>query len=575
MNWLMNLVVLLVSVSVWAQTVPPQPPDSVPNVIAATSSEWRVTKPTWTVQDEQNFGTFIASIGTTVERRECQTVAECLSGSGNPYASSDPASLRRYADCADLPYYLRSYFAWKNGLPMSVESSVNSRAVEGNDKDIRYTPFGNYVTDRYDILSHASAKNLSMWEQLEEIFLKSRYPNAVDLLNSTITDITSSASYRMMGSEDGKLFTDFYPVKLDREGIRPGTVIYDPNGHVTIIYKVTDDGQIFYIDSHPDNTMTSGMYNQKFERSNPYQGAGFKNFRPLTLINAKQDSNGAFVGGRIIGAKNTELSSYSLEQFYGTNPDAGGVWQKGQFLYNGNPMPYYDYLRLKMASGTLRIDPILDMRQSLTDLCGILQDRVVAINLALASGVQNKEHPLRLPMNIYGADGEWEDYASPARDARLKVSYMALLTQAQSLLQRYKVGDPAIVYSGANLAKDLLSTYQSEARACQFSYTNSSGRPVTLDLDQARLRVFSLSFDPYHCAELRWGASDPQELASCPDNANKQAWYAQERWLRYQYERRFDVRMDFSLDELTGPKPGAGIAAPPDVDIVKFLSSQN
>lgn len=576
MKWLLGLVLLSLSGQVSAQSFGrfPGPEPGPGQGFDLASSEWRITKSTWTEQDERNFGDFISRLGHAVERRECEMVDTCLRSTANPYAGTDPASLRLYADCADLPYYLRSYFAWKNGLPMSVESSVSPRKIEGNTGDVRYTPFGNYVSGRYDILARSSAGRASIWDSFFGTPFRTNYPNAVSLLNSTITDVTFTGSFRMMGVEDGNLFTDFYPVKLDRESIRPGTVIYDPNGHVTIIYKVTDDGRIFYIDSHPDNTLTSGMYNQKFVRSNPYQGAGFKNFRPIAVVNAKIDSNGAYVGGKIVAAKNTQLRSYSLEQFYGNSPDPAGVWQDGKFLYNGNAMPYYDYLRLKMASGILRIDPILDMRQYVADICSGLKDRVVAVSTALKSGVQNKEHPLRLPMNIYGSDGEWENYASPARDARLKVSFMELLTQSQSLIQRYKAGDPTIVYSGRNLALDLLKTYQVEARACQISYVNSSGRPVTMDLDQARQRIFDMSFDPYHCAELRWGARNPQELASCRDNDNKKAWYAQERWLRNQWERRYDVRMDFSLEELKGPMPGAGIATPPNVDIVKFLGSQ-
>ncbi|HWU42111.1 MAG TPA: hypothetical protein VN132_01695, partial [Bdellovibrio sp.] len=273
---------------------------------AQYSSEWRVTKTSWTEQDERNFGAFVTQIGEAVDRRECDMVDNCLRSSANPYAHTDPPELKLYADCADLPYFLRSYFAWKNQLPMSVESDVNARNVEGNTGDIRYTPFGNYVTSRFNIIARNSSGR-SDWEGFWDGIFKTRYPNAVSLLNSTITDLTSSASFRMIGQEDGALFTDFYPVRLDRYGIRPGTVIYDPNGHVTVVFKVSDSGRIYYIDSHPDNTLTSGMYNQKFERSNPYQGAGFKNFRPIALTNAKVDSNGAYVGGKIVGAKNNQL----------------------------------------------------------------------------------------------------------------------------------------------------------------------------------------------------------------------------------------------------------------------------
>lgn len=508
---------------------------------AQKSTRWNVTRTQWTSQDEVRFGEFVSRIGQAVARRECGTVSSCLRSSANPYAASDPASLRLFSDCADLPYFLRAYFAWKNGLPMSIQSNVSPRQ-SGDNSDVRYTRYGNYVTGRYDVPNGA---------------------DAVEHLNSIIINTTWSASFRLMGNEENGYFSDFYPVKLGRSGIRPGTVIYDPNGHVAMIYRVTDDGRIYYIDAHPDNSLTSGMYTPKFVRSFPYQGAGFKNFRPLALV-----------GGRIVGARNATLADYSLEQFYGNRPDPNGEWQKGQFIYRGTAYNYYEYLRLVMASGELKIDPVRDMRANMADICVSLRDRVQAVSAAIRAGIDKKDHPERLPQNIYGTDGEWEAYSSPARDARLKVSYMDILAQSKQMIQRWRAGDPGIVYSGTNLPSDLLKAYEQESRSCEFSYTTSSGGAVTLNAEDARRRLFDMSFDPYHCVELRWGAKTPQELSSCRDDANKREWYSRERWLRYQWERRYDARMDYSLGELTGPKPGAGIAAPPDVDVVTYLNSQ-
>ncbi|MNK38596.1 hypothetical protein D3C87_571890 [compost metagenome] len=526
------------------------------------NSSWRIVKPEWTSQDEAKFAAFLVSIGGAVERRECETVDGCLRSSANPYRNTDPANLRLFADCADLPYYLRAYFAWKNGLPFSFVSSVSIRPGDGDPgKDPRYSRFGNVAVKRYSVVSLARGSRVVM-------------PDAVTILNRTLINSTYTGTFRMIGDQDGSVFSDFYPVKLNRQGIRAGTVIYDPNGHVAIIYRVTEDGRVFYIDSHPDNTLTSGMYTPKFSRSFPYQGAGFKNFRPLSLQGAKRDSSGVYYGGKIVGAKNASLPQFSYEQFYGTNPDPAGDWKKGKFLFNGQPLAYFDYVRIKLASPGFRLDPLLDIKELTQDICVSVKDRVVAVNTAIKSGVANKEHPVRLPMNIYGSQGEWEDYASPARDARLKVSYMDLLAQAKQLLERWKARDPSLVYNGGNLAADLLNIYTTEARSCRIAYTNSDRRAVTLDVDQIRQRVFDLSFDPYHCVEYRWGASSAQELASCRDNDNKREWYAREVWLRNQWERRYDVRMDFSLEELTGPMPGAGIAQPPDVDIVRFLTSQ-
>ncbi|ASD63311.1 hypothetical protein [Bdellovibrio bacteriovorus] len=525
------------------------------------ATQWRVTQPAWTEYHEEQFGQFVARLGDAVEKRQCGKVNTCMLSTANMYYGTDPSGLKYYSDCADLPYYLRGYFAWKNGLPFSVTAEVKPSPLNTDKvKDVRYSSQGNMVTKRYDVLT----KN--------GIF-KNTYPNALEILNDVVPGLTYSATLRMSGSEDAELYTDFYPVKIDRQGIRPGTVIYDPNGHVAVVYKVTDDGRVFYIDAHPDNSLTMGMFTPKFVRSNPNQGAGFKKFRPLSLVDAKQDSSGAYAGGKIVAANNYQLRDYSLEQFYGTQPDSAG-WSKGKFLFRGQQVTYYDYIRLSLTEGEAHIDPLKDMAQLTDDICVSLKDRVAAVDAARTSGVAAKPHPERLPVNIFGTEGEWENYATPSRDARLKVAYMDLVTSTRANIEKYKKRDPSIRYNGGNLAQDLFNIYAQKAQACQFSYTTTSGKTVMMNLEAARQRLFAMSFDPYHCIELRWGARIPAELASCQDDANKRSWYEREQWLRNQWERRYDVRMDYSLNELTGPIQGVGIANPPDVDIVGYLKSQ-
>ncbi|HWU44266.1 MAG TPA: hypothetical protein VN132_12535, partial [Bdellovibrio sp.] len=258
---------------------------------AQKSPDWRITKLGWTEQDEAKFGDFVAGLGHAIATRKCGKVNQCMASKANLYYGTDPASLKPVSDCADFPYFLRSYFAWKNGLPMSYERYVTARPVPGNKGDLRYTLYGNVVVSRYDVIASFNAD--------EDV--TSHYPSAVDFLNGGLEKITWSANYRMMGLEDGDLFTDFYPAKISREAIRPGTVVYDPNGHVVIIYRVGDDGRLYYIDGHPDNTVSAGMFNAKFMRSIPEQGAGFKNFRPLFLQGATQDASGAYVGGAVVG----------------------------------------------------------------------------------------------------------------------------------------------------------------------------------------------------------------------------------------------------------------------------------
>ncbi|KYG63064.1 hypothetical protein AZI86_15200 [Bdellovibrio bacteriovorus] len=532
--------------------------------VHAQSTSWKITQPTWTESHERQFGEFVASIGMAVEKRNCGKVDDCLRSSANPYYKSDPAGLKYFADCADLPYYLRSYFAWKNGLPMSVISEVKAKPAPSADtnptNDVRYSSAGNYVTKRYDVLPRVTNGKVV-------------FQNALNILNNTIPDYTFSASYRMPGTNDESLSSDFYPAAISREAIRPGTVIYDPNGHVAIVYRVADDGRIFYIDAHPDNSLTRGMFTPKFVRSKPGQGAGFKNFRPLKMVNAKKDAAGNYYGGQLIASSNSEIPLYGTTQFYGSQPDPNGSWSKGKFVISGQNVNFYDYVRMKLMKGEVHIDPLSDMAQLTDDICVSLKDRVDAVEAARRNGIDKKPHPARLPENIYGTSGEWEDYSSPSRDARLKVAFQDLLSTTKSNIERYNQRDPAIKYNGGNLANDLLVVYAERAKACTFSYTTSAGRTVMMNLEAGRQRLWDMSFDPYHCIELRWGARVEGELASCQDDANKRAWYAAEKWLRYQSERKYDARMDYSLSELKGPLPSAGVASPEDIDIVGYLKS--
>src|SRR4029079_9076669 len=84
---------------------------------SAPAASWRVLRTAWTDQDERAFEEFIERI----DERDCRTVHECLtSAKSNPlYRASNPTGMFFNADCADLPYLLRAYFAWKNGLPFA------------------------------------------------------------------------------------------------------------------------------------------------------------------------------------------------------------------------------------------------------------------------------------------------------------------------------------------------------------------------------------------------------------------------------------------------------------------------
>lgn len=510
-----------------------------------TSSTYLVFRDSWSDADERGYSEFIAAIGNS----NCRTVDQCMKNPANPFARTDRPGTFFKADCADLPYFLRAYYAWKRGLPFSYISAVSPR---GSTRDIRYTASGNSIAARRDVLTGST--------------------NGLDLLVSLRNGI-SSAMFRLHPDMEG---TDLYPVRIDRKALRAGSVLYDPNGHLAVVYKVEDDGRILYIDAHPDNSLTRGTYGRKFVRASPGMGSGFKNWRPMRVEGGTRTADGVIVGGRVVLAKNAEIADYSTEQFFGNvaRPESDRQWASGAFMLEGQPADYYDYLRAKMGGGSLAYEPVQELRNMMRANCEDIKYRAEAVDLAIARGIQLKSQPPRLPPNIYGTEGEWEDFSTPSRDARLKTSFKEKRDQVQRFVEWHAAGDRRIQYTGGDLIGELLAAYDQEANACSITYMRSNGAPMTLGYDEIRRRMFLLSFDPYHCIERRWGATDPAELGSCRDDGYKAEWYAAEQNLRNQIERTYDARMDFGLAELKqGPGPGKGVAQPPDIDARGYLMS--
>jgi hypothetical protein len=522
---------------------------------------WKIAKTEWGASDEEGYSRYISQIGEGISKGLCATMSSCFKNPQvNPYAASDPTGLRHYADCADFPYFLRAYYAWRNQLPFGFVNGISPIQADGQViNDVRYSPFGNTVRSRFQIVVRKGS-------------IGAHYPNAIEIFNRTLPGTISSGTFRVSysGMDADKLFSDFYPVKITRDGVRPGTTIYDPNGHVVTVYKVTRDGRVYYIDAHPDLSLTAGLYNSRFMRSYPGQGAGFKNWRPLKLSGAEWNVRYGFIGGRITGAKDRDLPMYSTEQYYGTN--ANPNWRDAEYAFQGKPLAYFDWVRNRLADGPLVVNPVDDVKIMAQELCNGIQERSVAVQVAVTAGVHQKEHPFRLPNNIYGAAGEWETYATPARDARLKVAFKEIRTYVEEALAHYRSHDGKVDYRGANLAADMLAAYNQASNACRIKYTNSDGQPVVFNLDQARARIYDISFDPYHCPELRWGGQG-SELNSCHDDHTKRTWYEREKWLRFQHERNTDAYTGFTLDELTGPMPGAGVASGQDLDVIAFLKN--
>jgi hypothetical protein len=499
----------------------------------AQSAQWTVRKAAWSAADEKKFSEFVQTMGES----GCNSLDSCIkSRSANPfYYNKTPKNYRYMADCADLPFALRMYFSWMEGLPFDYVSEVTPAPGNGPSKDIRYTKNGNRPS------------------RVRSFTVGNTYNGPQEM--RTMTDAVSTAMYRM----HYQYVSDFYPMKLDLNNVRPGTVMYDPSGHAAMIYKIEKNGLVRMFDAHPDQSISHIIFSKKFSRSRVAHGAGFKNWRP-----------------ELSQAPTEDLPGFSTIEF------------AKSFELNGTELDYYDYVRAQMSGGNLNFDPVEEISDLMTELCNNIQERVGSVNTSLAAGLQNQSHPSRLPDNIYGTSGDWESYSTPSRDARLKTAFKELKDEAQRYLQMYQDGSSRVLYSprqsayskycdkdskkGCYLVASLLELYDgiSKSPTCHFEYTNSRGSRVGLSFEDVTARLFKLSFDPYHCVELRWGATGGNEGNTCPDGGDKRAWYDAEQGLRNQLERTYDAYMGYGREE-TRQKLGVGQA--PDVNLRSFLES--
>ena len=515
---------------------------------AARTSIYVIRYDRWSEIDEKEYGQFIAELGDS----GCATVNACLHDLRNPFRGTDPPGMAFASDCADLPYVLRFYYAWKRGLPFSYASEVEPR---GASSDMRYSFSGNRVTGRTEL----------------EGGVQSGYA-ILDVLR----DMVSSATYRIQPDLEEPFEPDLYSPAIDPKSIRPGTVIYDPNGHLATVWRVDADGRIHYLDAHPDFSVTRGFYDLRFVRAYPGMGAGFKNWRPQRLVGATKLPDGTYSGGHIELAANKEIPDFSDEQFYGNGPRPAedSAWREATFTLNKERLDYYDYVRAQMAGGTLLFDPLREVADMVDSNCADLHYRIQAVDLAIQTGLDKQPEPERLPPNIYGTEGDWETYSTPSRDARLKTAFKELRDTSERFIRMADHHDPKLAYRGKNLAADMLAVYDRHAAQCVITYRRSDGSQIAFGYEQARARLFDMSFDPYQCIERRWGAVSGNEFAPCPDNTMKTAWYEAERNLRNQIDRTYEVQMNYDLAELKTPGPGKGVPQPPDIDTRAYLLGQ-
>jgi hypothetical protein len=312
------------------------------------------------------------------------------------------------------------------------------------------------------------------------------------------------------------------------------------------------------MEAHPDFSISRSVYGAQFGQSTVHLGGGLKNWRPLRLEGARQGGDGTLIGGHIVFARNADIPDFSLVQYVGTEPNPDQDVRQARFFYDGIELGFYEYVRVSVSGGRMDYNPVYEVKATMRTLCNDLKDRAQYVNLAFSDGIAGKPHPSRLPANIYSSDSpEWESYATPARDARLRVAFAQFYSDLGGMIELWRQRDPRIAYDGTDLKADLEKAYAARAEACSIVYLNSDKQPVTLTFDDIVNRLFRLSFDPYQCIELRWGA-DGSERETCRDGRDSLRWYDEEQPLRNEMDR-------------ADGSPHSGSDATPPVDVKSLI----
>ena len=388
----------------------------------------------------------------------------------NHLGNDEDLRLPATPDCADLPYFLRSYFAWKIGLPVSY------RACDRGTSS-RPPHCGAPIVD--DRLAGGEAP-----------------ASTFNSLMRKIADTVHSGSARTDLSDEA---TDFYPVPLRRDSLWPGTVYADPYGHTLILVKwvpqtAGQSGLLLAADAQPDNSVARKRFwegNFLFAQLRS-AGPGFKAFRPLLAAN-----------DHLTLPRNTQLAVNSPTAPYS---DEQAALDPDEF-----------YARIEKILNPRGLTPERAYDAMLDALVEQLNTRVGAIE----NGNDWRQHhtqatiPMPAGPAIFETMGPWEDYATPSRDMRLLIA-MNVLEQLPDRI----VTHPDLFQldgSGPDAARDTLSArHERESRERHFSYRRSDGSSWELSVADvlARRAALEMGYNPNDCPEMRWGAPVNSEEAS-------------------------------------------------------------
>jgi hypothetical protein len=445
----------------------------------------------------------------------------------------DEKSLILQPDCADLPYFLRAYFAFKMGLPFGYAKCTRGAGGQPpkcpqwwniqNEEPASAPPVEEPVEEV------ANAGLFGIFGQPTVLRIPRAAPRPRGLVQgfgyyvgTTVANGVQSGNGRTQAGDDN---TDYYPVPLKEETLRPGTIYADPYGHVLVLAKrVAQSGDaagvLLAVDAQPDGTVARKRFwrgNFLFAQDPSLGSPGFKRFRPIV-----REKRGLRRLTNAEIAKDPQYGDFSLEQ------SQLGVED------------FYD--RMDDVISPKPLDPLRAIEDAITSF----EEQVKMRGLSVENGrkYQNDgggEAAMPNGASIFETTGAWEDFATPSRDLRLLIAMDVVRGFPDRVARRSERYAMPEGKSAADVKAELEGVLATELSTRKFSYTRSDGSTWTLALKDVldRATDLELAYNPNDCVELRWGAPEGSEEAStCKRHASSAQRVKMQEYRAWFHERR-------------------------------------
>lgn len=428
----------------------------------------------------------------------------------------DEQNLLIRPDCADLPYFLRAYFAFKMGLPFGYSKCTRGSGGRApkctqwwniqKEEPPPAPPPAQEVASGGSLFAMFDAPAAAPSSSALKLPPKPKglVPGFGYYMRTTLANGVHSGNGRTAADDNA---TDYYPVSLAQETLRPGTIYADPYGHVLVLTRrvaQTDAsaGVFLAVDGQPDGTVARKRFwrgNFLFAQDPALGSPGFKRFRPV--VRGK---------GGLRQLTNTEIEK---------NPDYG------DFSLDQSKLAIEDfYDRMDDVMSPAPLDPERAMKEAITALDEQVKARVTSVeNGRKYQAGGGAEVAIPDGASIFETTGAWEDFATPSRDLRLLIAIDVVRGFPDRVARRPERYAMPSGKGVADVKADLERVLASELTARSFSYTRSDGSPWTLTLKDIvdRMPALEMAYNINDCVELRWGAAeDGQESATCKRRAS-------------------------------------------------------